>query len=90
MPRKSAAQKWKAKEPSGQEGQDRAEGHLGKLRRLEDMEAVRNADGVEEKMRVIGTLLRTTVEFMKPKSDEVLGFLFDNVITYFDVVVNLK
>ena len=89
MPRKTGAQKRKAQQTSGQEGQDPVEGYLGLLRRPDEVESIRNADSIEEKMHLVGTLLRMTVKCMKTRSDEALGFLFDDVVSYYEVGISL-
>ena len=90
MPRKTGAQKRKAGQTSSQEGQDLAEEYLGKLRRLEDVEAIRSFDSIEEKMDMIKTLAQSVVNFTKSKSDEALGFIFNDVVSYFDAMTSLN
>ena len=90
MLRKTSAQKWKDKYTSGQEGQDLVEECLAKLRSWKEAESIRNADSVKEKMETVGTLMRTTVKVMKMKSNEAFGEIFDDVVTYFDLVISLK
>ena len=90
MPRKTGAQKRKAKHTSGQEGQDLVEEGLGKLRRLEEAEFIRSADSAKEKVSSVGALFRATVDTLKSRSSEAFGELFDDVITYCDLVVNLN
>ena len=63
--------------------------YLGMLRRPEDVESIRSADSIKMKVDLVGTLLRTTVNFMKTRSDKALGFLFDDVVTYFEVGTSL-
>ena len=90
MPRKTGAQKRKAGQTSSQEGQDPAEEYLGKLRRPEDVEAIRDAVSMEEKITTMRTLARATVNFMKSKSDEALGYLFNDVASYLDAMTSLN
>ena len=89
MPRKTGAQKRKPKQTSGQEGQDLMEECLGKLRRPEDVESIREVDSIKEKLNTIRILLQTMVNVMKTKSDEALGFLFDDIVNYSEVAISL-
>ena len=90
MPKKTGTQKRKAKQTSGQEGQDLVEEYLGKLRNPEEAESIRYADSVKEKMDTVGTLIRVMVNFIKTESNKTFGKLFDDVITYVDLVISLK
>ena len=90
MLRKTGAQKRKAGQTSGQEGQDPAEEYLGKLRRPEDVEAIRSVNSMEKKMDTIRILAQATVRFMKSKSGEAMGFMFDDVASYLDAMTSLN
>ena len=89
MPRKTGTQKRKAKQTSGQEGQDPVEEYFRKLRRPGDAEFIRGADSVKEKVDNVGTLFRVTVNTIREEADEEFGELVDNAIAYFDLAINL-